>query len=131
MKGFFRNAALAGIFSAFLLGGSPVTADEITPKPVVENNLEEKVSEPKIKINFNFGEQSEREAMDYLKFYSKYHCLNEENGTWTLFTDFFNLSSHNLAQKNLRNFLCLITMRSWLPLPIDTFPPVISTKLLT
>ncbi len=74
MKRFFRKTLCSLLFSAFMLGGSPVIADEITIPPAIEKELEQKVSSKSIlELNLNFGAQSEREEIDFSSFYNAYH----------------------------------------------------------
>jgi len=59
----------------FMLGGSPALAEEITPKLVTEQTqkLEQKVSNPKVKITFNYKTESKQEGVEYSTSYSGFN----------------------------------------------------------
>jgi len=76
---------LSGGLILFMLGGNPALAEEIIPKPVTEQTqkLEQKVSEPKVKITFNYKTGSKQEGVEYSSAYSSFN--RDYDYLWTNF----------------------------------------------
>ncbi len=84
-RGFFKKALIAGILSTFLASSPNINAQEITPKP----SLEQTLVSTEININYQTGDKEKN--LDYSKAYSRFY-----NGN--LYTNFPGLTTSEETQ---------------------------------